>query len=191
MRTLFYTLLLLPLSSFAQDNPDIYIEQIGNNNQISITQEYSGNTAEITLGKSNESDNNSLTIVQQSIGQQIAQIDIPSGINNSVSINQQGTGNMVATVQGLNGSANAIMINQSGSSNNTFNLIATAGTVNNADVISVTQSGSAGADKSFTLNLNGSSGATVTVEQTNPYTANSGSMTIQCTVCGTYSYIRH
>jgi hypothetical protein len=64
-----------------------------------------------------------------------------------------------------------------------------ANTNNVNNTISATQSGSA--QKDFTLNMNGSNGATVTVQQTNPAQANTGSMTIQCTTCGAYSYIRN
>jgi hypothetical protein len=58
--------------------------------------------------------------------------------------------------------------------------------------VNATQSGGVGADKSFSLNMNGTTGATVTVQQTNPTQSNSGSMSISCTSgsCGGYSYIR-
>jgi len=121
----------------------------------------------------------------------IAGIDLQSGINNTFNVIQGGSGNNVAKINGVVGDANGISVTQSGASNNTFILSTTAGTLNSANTVNVTQSGNSGADKSFSLTLNGSSGATVTVIQDNPTVSNSGSMTISCLICGSYSYIRH
>jgi len=170
----------------------VTIDQIGNNNQYNIKQNYSGNFVDIAVGKEGSGDNNVIGVTQDGFGQQTANIKIPNGFNNTVSVTQNGVGNMVATVQNLNGSANNITINQSGASNNTMNIIGGTGTTNNANTINATQSGNAGADKSFTLNMNGTNGANVTIQQTNPTQSNTGSMSIQCyTNCGSYSYIRN
>ena len=175
----------------AADNT-VIIDQVGSNNQYIITQDYTGNSINISVGKDSASDNNVIGITQGGFGQQTSNIKIPSGINNTVTVTQNGVGNMVATVDNMNGSANNITINQSGASNNTMNIIGGTGTTNNANTINATQSGNAGADKTFTLNMNGTNGANVTVQQTNPNQSNSGSMSIQCyTNCGSYSYIRN
>lgn len=166
----------------------ITIDQVGSNNQYTITQDYTGNKVDI----SNTGDSNVIGIMQGGFGQQTSNIKLTNGISNTVSVNQNGTGNMIATVQNMNGSANNITVNQTGASNNTMNIIGATGTTNNANTINATQSGNAGADKSFTLNMNGTNGANVTVQQTNPNQSNSGSMNIQCsTNCGNYSYIRN
>jgi hypothetical protein len=103
---------------------------------------------------------------------------------------QDGSGNHTAAIQNLNGAANNINFSQTGAGNHSMTITGVAGTTNSGDVITSTQSGGAGADKSFQLNLNGTSGAVVNVQQTNPTTPNAGSMTIQCVTCGTYNYIR-
>jgi N-acetylglucosamine kinase-like BadF-type ATPase len=107
---------------------------------------------------------------------------------NYVGIKQQGPGLQTTKIELLNASNNIISVDQSGSANHTFNLTSAASTSNINNTITATQSGSAA--KEFTLNMNGSNGAQVTVQQTNPTQANTGSMTIQCTTCGSYSYIR-
>jgi hypothetical protein len=123
-------------------------------------------------------------------GKKIANVEITLGINNGVNILQQGAGNHTAAIQNLNGSSNNINIGQTGTGNHSLTITSAVGSINSGDTITATQSGGAGADKSFQLNLNGTSGATVNVQQTNPTTPNTGSMTIQCTTCGTYNYIR-
>jgi hypothetical protein len=184
-----YLLFLLSFSVFAADN-QINIEQVGNNNQYAITQEYTGKTVSISLGGVASSDNNTVSITQQDTGSHSASVELPNGINNGVSITQSGGGNQTTSIQNFIGTSNNITVNQSGASNNTFNVIGT--NINNANTISATQSGLSGADKSFTLNMNGTNGASVTVQQTNPIQSNSGSMSIQCyTGCGNYSYIRN
>ena len=82
----------------------------------------------------------------------------------------------------------ALPICQIGAGNHSMTVTGGVGTTNSGDTINATQSGSG--DKTFQLNLNGTTGATVNVQQTNPTTPNSGSMTIQCITCGTYNYIR-
>jgi hypothetical protein len=184
-------LLLFPLVCFAQNNPNIYINQVGDNNTYNVSQEYSGDYIKITAGFMSPVDGNSFTVTQNGTGSLIAGIDLQSGINNTFNVIQGGSGNNVAKINGVVGDANGISVTQSGASNNTFILSTTAGTINSANTVNVTQSGNSGADKSFSLTLNGSSGATVTVIQDNPTVSNSGSMTISCLICGSYSYIRH
>ena len=101
---------------------------------------------------------------------------------------QDGSGNHTASIQNLNGAANNINFSQTGAGNHSMIVTGAPGTTNSGDTINSTQSGSA--DKLFQLNLNGTTGATINVLQTNPTTPNSGSMSIQCTTCGTYNYTR-
>ena len=119
-----------------------------------------------------------------------AKVEIPSGINNGITLNQDGAGNHYAGIQNLSGTANNITVGQSGAGNHTMAISGATGTTNNGNTITAEQSGGAGADKSFQLNLNGTAGATVNIQQTNPTTPNTGSMTIQCVTCGTYNYTR-
>ena len=168
----------------------VYVDQIGSNNTVVIGQDGTAHSATLTMGKDSPVDNTYIAITQQGTGAKATTIDIPSGINNSVVMFQDGAGNHTAAIQNLNGSANNINVGQTGAGNHTMNITGAAGSTNSGDTITATQSGGAGADKSFQLNLNGTSGATVNVQQTNPITPNSGSMTIQCITCGTYNYLR-
>ena len=171
----------------------IYIEQIGANNTFTVNQDGSGHSASIKTGLGGSVDTSSVSITQQGTGSKTASVELTSGYSNSVTINQDGTGQHSTNVQNYTGSANSISISQTGAANNTFNVIGGTGSINNANTISATQSGNAGADKSFTLNMNGTTGAAVTVQQTNPTQSNSGSMSINCVsgACGSYSYIRN
>lgn len=171
----------------AADNT-VMIDQIGTGNQTSIIQDGSGNTAAVKLGAMGDVDYTTISITQQG-NNKLAKVEIPSGVNNGVSIQQDGTGNHIANIQNLNGSANNITIGQTGAGNHTFNVVADPGTTNSGNTINANQSGNG--NKQFDLTLSGTSGATVTVQQTNPTQSNSGSMNIQCTTCGAYSYIRN
>ena len=188
---IFVGLAFIPKKAFAAD-ATISISQIGDNNTINIAQYNAAHNASIDLGKTSNVDNTNITIEQKDSGIKTASVEIPSGINNGINILQQGTGNHLASIQNLNGSGNNISINQDGSGNHEFNVIGGSGTTNNGNNINATQSGGAGADKWFQVNLNGSTGATVNVQQTNPTQANQASMNIQCSGnCGTWSYIKN
>jgi hypothetical protein len=192
----------------AQPN-SIYIDQIGNSNQITIVQDGTGHTAGVAIGTYLPTNTNDLTtgygigtqgyvglaefntvnIQQQGPGTKTATAEIASGSYNNVTVFQDGTGNHTAAIQNLTGSNNNLSISQTGSGNHSMTVSSGANTTNSNDTVTATQSGAG--DKSFTLNLNGTNGASVTVQQTNPTQANSGSMTIQCVTCGAYSYIRN
>lgn len=195
--------------SWAQPNY-IYVDQIGSNNTVEINQDGSGHVAGVATGgylptNSNDlktgynigtqpylgtvtSDFNSVNITQQGAGSKTATVEIPNGSYNNITTFQDGTGNHTAAVQNLQGNSNNISIFQDGGGNHSMNIVGGTGTTNSNNAINTTQTGSG--DKSFTLNLNGTNGAQVTVQQTNPTTPNSGSMSIQCTTCGTYNYTR-
>ena len=164
----------------------IYIDQIGNNNQIKVEQDGTGHLVGIALGAYLPANDNDLK-TGYNIG---TNPYLGSGVSeyNDIRVKQQGPGMQTTKIELPNASSNLIIVDQSGSANHTFNITSGANTTNINNNISATQSGSAAKD--FTLNMNGSNGATVTIQQTNPTQANSGSMTIQCTTCGAYSYIR-
>jgi Curlin associated repeat len=184
-------LVLFCFSAYAADNT-ITIDQVGDNNTISITQDGAGHSATLTLGKTSAADNTNINITQQGIGAKTATVEIPAGINNGVVMFQDGAGNHTANIQNLIGSANNIGISQTGAGSHSMTITGVAGTTNNNNTIDVTQSGGAGADKTFNLWLNGATGAGVTVQQTNPTQANQGGMNIQCNPCGSgWSYIRN
>ena len=186
-----YLLLILSFSAFAADNT-INIQQIGNNNTVAILQDGSGHTSTVNLGANSNVDNTSIYIDQKDSGIKTTSVEIKSGVNNGINILQQGAGNHIASIQNLNGSGNNISISQNGSGNNEFNVIGGAGTTNSGNTINATQSGGAGADKWFQVNLLGATGATVNVQQTNPTQANQASMNIQCSSnCGSWSYVRN
>jgi len=183
-------LLLLLFCTSAWADSGIYIDQVGSNNQITITQDGDGHSINLTLGKDSPLDNSIINITQQGLGAKNANIDMPGGYNNTVRVSQDGNGSQTANITSLSGAANSVDITQSGASNNTFNILGLG--INNANTITATQSGNAGADKSFTLNMSNTNGATVNIQQTNPSQPNTGSMSINCyTGCGTYSYIRN
>jgi len=168
----------------------VYVDQIGSNNTVVIGQDGTAHSATVTMGKDTPVDNTYVNITQQGTGAKTATVDIPGGYNNSVVMFQDGSGNHTASIQNLNGAANNMNFSQTGAGNHSLTVTGVAGSTNSGDTVTATQSGGAGADKSFQLNLNGTSGATVNIQQTNPTTPNSGSMSIQCVTCGTYNYTR-
>ncbi len=202
-------LLLFPLTVLAQStqwNPNIYIDQVGDNNTINITQSDGNHYARVaigtnlpseswvnanspTTGSTASSDANYIRITQQGTGDKKTAVEIPNGHSNSIILFQDGVGNHTTTIQNLVGNANSINSNQTGSSNHTLAITGQSGTTNSGNTITSTQSGTG--DKSFSLGLNGTAGATVTIQQTNSTQANTGSMAIQCTTCGSYSYVRN
>ena len=169
----------------------IYIEQIGSYNSITVNQDGLGHTASITMGSSSGVDNTTVAIDQKDSGAKTATVNISGGINNSVDILQQGAGNHTASITNLNGIANSITINQGGTGKHTLEIVGAAGSQNNGNTVTATQTGGAGADKTFNLGLNGWN-TNVTIEQTNPTTPGQASMNISCgNSCGTqpWSYI--
>lgn len=176
--------------AYSADN-NLIIDQSGNNNTISVLQDGIGHSATITTGTTSQSDSNNISIEQRDYGIKTATVQIPNGSNNGISILQQGTGNHTAAITNLRGSGNSIAIDQSGAGNHEFNVVNGTGTTNTGNTINASQSGGSGADKYFNLNLNGTVGSTVTVQQTNPTQTNTGSLSIQCGSCGSYSYIRN
>jgi len=170
----------------------IQIDQIGSNNTITVDQQGDGHIAKLRIGETSSVDYTTIAITQQGAAK-IANVEIKSGINNSANIQQDGNGNHNAAIQNLNGSGNQMNITQTGSGSHSFTVTAGAGTTNDANVLNAQQSGGAGADKTFNLWLNGSTGANVSVQQNNPNTASQGGMNIQCMpgTCGNFSYIRN
>jgi hypothetical protein len=183
--------LLLSTNIYAQNQNTIYIEQIGSYNSVTVAQDGSGHSATVTMGLSSAVDNTVVAIDQKDSGAKTATVNIPGGFNNSVSILQQGAGNHTAAITNLNGIANNITINQGGAGNHTMEIVGAAGSQNNGNTINTLQTGGVGADKTFNLGLSGWN-TNVTIEQTNPTTANQSSMNITCgNSCGTtpWSYI--
>ena len=150
----------------------VYIDQIGDNNQIYIVQQDSDAKQAAVLMKG---DSNEVTIVQGGSGNHTAMVapgtsGAMGAVNdgNTIGISQSGAGNHSATVQLNDTSANGY------------------------NTATITQDGGVGADKSFTLQLSGSH-IGVTVTQDNPTVADSSSMSISCYTgsCTGYSYTRH
>jgi hypothetical protein len=169
-------LLLLPTIAFAQQPPPklpaagnfVYIDQIGNNNTIVVSQE--------------DSDRKQAAIIS-------------NGDNNDMSIVQQGTGNHTALISSFNSaisnSNNILNITQQGAGNHTASIISNGSNGSNNDA-RILQKGGVAADKQFTLQLQGS-GIGATVIQDNLTTPDSGTMSIQCLTppCNGYSYTKH
>jgi len=175
MRRLLFLLWITPASAAS-----VYIDQVGNGNNIFVEQVVSGNPQATIL---NQGDNNYLTIVQEGGGDHAAFIGTPPtsmGVNGTLNTN---------TSAGSNNN-NTLTILQNGSGNHTAAINLDASTSNNNNIATITQTGDA--NKNFVLNLSGS-GIGATVLQDNPLTPDSGSMSIQCLTppCSGYSYTKH
>ena len=190
-----YLLLALLISTaHAQQNTGIYIDQIGDNNNINITQDSSATQfIRITMGKGSNVDNTNVTVDQKDGGTKSAIIDLVNGINNSVNILQQGTGNHTASIQNFMGSGNGITVNQNGAGRHEFIVANDNSVTNSGNTITGNQSGGLGSDKWFKVYMNGAIGATVNVLQNNAVTPDSASMNVQCAAgtCGTFSYTKN
>lgn len=191
--SLIFVVICLVVSCACFADNTVNIEQIGDNNSISVDQRDSnGHSATVSLGKTSAVDYTTLSILQQGTGIKTASVEIKSGINNGINISQDGAGAHTAAIQNLIGSSNSINITQQGAGNHSFTISNNNSSTNNGNTINATQSGGTGADKTFNLYLNGATGAGVTVLQTNPSTADQGGMNIQCNTCGNgWSYIKY
>ena len=148
----------------------VYIEQVGSNNIVYVEQKDIDIKA---VNIVNTGDNNDFSISQQGMGNHIASISPSSGAKNSVNNN------------------NTISIQQSGAGNHTAVVSLDDPVANSNNVASIVQAGGVGANKQFTLQLQGS-GIGVNVLQDNATMPNSGTMVIQCLTppCNGYSYTR-
>jgi len=172
------TLLALILSITSAQAGSVYIDQVGNGNDLYISQYGMGDHRSIML---NEGNNNDLSIIQQDSGDHTAFIGTPPlGIANGSYVTTPGQGN--------HGNDFTIYQKDSGDHTAAINLDHSVVNSNNSAVID--QEGAA--IKQFTLNLSGSN-IGVTVIQDNPTTADSGSMSIQCYTgtCQGYTYTKH
>jgi hypothetical protein len=150
----------------------VYIEQIGNNNSAYVEQVDDGEQRALIV---THGDGNDITILQHGSGSHMASIG-PDGATAANSINN----------------SNEITILQTGDGNHSASVVMSDTAANSNNTASITQSGGAGADKQFTLQLSGSNiGATVV--QDNPTVPDSSSMSIQCYTgsCTGYSYVKH
>jgi len=170
MRLVLFLWLSMTSIALAQTIPPtgnfVYIDQIGDNNNINVLQQDSDRQRALIL---NQGDGNIIGILQQGTGQHTASItnnSIATNNNNNIlSIEQVGTGNHMASI---------LLNNSAGASNNTA---------------TISQAGGVGANKQFTLELQGSR-IGVSVIQDNPTTPDSSTMSIQCLTppCNGYSY---
>jgi len=174
-RIIFASSILLQTSAYAQSPPSygnfVYIDQIGNSNTTTVEQ-YDNEKKQAAVV--NNGDNNDFYILQQGTGNHIAAITPSSGAANATNNN------------------NNFSISQSGAGNHTASILMMDTTANSNNTASITQSGGVGANKQFTLQLQGS-GIGATVVQDNPTTPDSASMSIQCVSppCTGYSYTKH
>lgn len=147
----------------------VYVEQVGDGNVITVDQMDSDHKQAAII---NQGNNNFLEILQSGSANHTAiitqQYPNAQNNNNTLGIIQTGTGAHTASI---------ILTNPAANSNNTA---------------SITQAGNAGAEKQFTLQLNGS-GIGAQVIQDNLLTPDRGSMAITCVAppCSGYSYVKH
>lgn len=176
MRTL-AILLLLTTSALAGNV--VYIDQVGDNNHITIKQNDGDSQTAIVLNQGNGNEQN---IAQQGPGTDQAFIGTPpAGMSQ---------GQFLPNSSAPTNSSNLLSIVQMGAGNHTAAINLDSTISNNNNTASILQSGDA--NKSFVLNLSGS-GIGATVIQDNPTVADSASMSIQCLSppCTGYSYIKH
>jgi hypothetical protein len=168
----------------------VYIDQIGSGNQTTVVQDGTGHYANLTTGAVSSADYNVFSILQQGAAKS-ATIELKSGINNTFAVQQDGIGNHIAAIQNMIGSGNNVNITQQGAGNHSFTVTNPNNATNNGNTVTATQSGGAGADKTFNLQFNGATGAGVAVIQTNPTQPDQGGMNIQCNPCGSgWSYTK-
>ena len=148
----------------------VYIDQVGSNNTIYVEQKDTEIKAAMIM---NNGDNNDFSVTQEGTGNHIAAISPSKAGINSVNNN------------------NIVSIQQSGAGNHTASVLFDDPVANSNNVASIVQAGGAGANKQFTLQLQGS-GITANVLQDNATTPNTGTMAIQCLTppCTGYSYTR-
>lgn len=148
----------------------VYIDQIGNNNTTYVEQKDIDIKSALVV---NKGDNNDFSITQQGMGNHIAAITPSSNSPNS------------------NNHNNIVSIQQSGAGNHTASVLFDDPIANSNNIVSMVQAGGVGANKQFTLQLQGS-GITANVLQDNATVPNTGSMAIQCLTppCTGYSYTR-
>jgi hypothetical protein len=169
----------------------VYVDQIGSGNQTTIVQDGERHSAIITTGSVSPTDYNMFSIMQQG-APKTASIELKAGINNTFNIQQDGPGNHTASIQNMIGSGNNINVTQQGAGNHTLTVTNPWNSTNNGNTVNATQSGGAGADKTFNLYFSGATGAGVTINQTNPTTPDQAGMNIQCNPCGSgWSYTKY
>ena len=145
----FIIVFLLAVGVCQAQNNYVYIDQVGDNNQITITQDGTGHLAAVAIGATLPAYVNDLKT-----GYGIGTTPyIGPGVSeyNTVSIVQQGPASHTTTVELPRASNNIITVDQSGSANHSLKISSTANTNNINNTISATQSGSA--EKSFALTL--------------------------------------
>ena len=171
--------IFLLLTGSAAAGNMVYIDQVGDNNHISIKQNDGDNKSAIVL---NQGDGNEQNIAQRGLGTDQAFIGTPP-----VGMSQ---GQFLPNTTAQTNSNNLLSIVQMGTGNHTAAINLDSTVSNNNNTASILQSGDA--NKSFTLQLSGS-GIGATVVQDNPTVADSASMSIQCLSppCTGYSYIKH
>jgi hypothetical protein len=176
MIILFYFLMCVSAAAQVGQHPPVppqsgnfvYVEQVGDGNILNIDQM--------------DSDHKQAAFILQ-------------GDNNLGRILQSGAGNHTAIITQQSSNAqnnnNVLGIRQSGSGANMASIILTNPVANNGNYASIMQAGNAGAEKQFTLQLNGS-GINATVVQDNLSQADRGSLSISCVAppCSA-SYVKH
>lgn len=158
-------LILLLFVTAANAQSVVYIDQVGDFNNVNVTQTTTPKSTNITS----------------------------SGSFNTIDVLQQGTGNHTLSIQNLKGSNNIMNLSQNGSGSHELNILNVAGTTNNSNNIISNQTGGIGSNKWFNIYLNGTTGANISVTQDNATTPDSASMSIQCLTppCGTWTYVKH
>ena len=173
---------LLTTTAMAQST--VYIDQVGNNNNMFVSQTAAEGSTAIIL---NNGDSNNMSIRQDGIGTHSAFIGTPP--SQTLSTTTPGNQNFVWN-NASNNSNNILTILQTGSGHHVAAINLDGNTNNNNNTASIVQSGNV--NKSFVLNLSGS-GIGATVVQDNLTTPDAASMSITCLAppCSGYSYIKH
>jgi hypothetical protein len=177
-------LIFLLMTTTAMAQSTVYIDQVGNNNNVLVSQTAAEGSTAIIL---NNGDGNNLSIRQDGIGLHSAFIGTPP--SQTLSTFAPGNQNFVWN-NSSNNSNNIFTILQTGSGNKVAAINLDSTTNNNNNTASIVQGGNA--NKSFALNLSGS-GISATVVQDNQTTPDAASMSITCLAppCSGYTYTKH
>jgi hypothetical protein len=142
-----FLFLIIPISVFAADNT-IYVDQIGDNNQIVIEQSsYLNTIGNFTEPVIIRGDHNSISVTQDLNNKSHAEL---IGNSNTLSISQS-SGQSVRTT--VNGNNNTLDFTQLNSANKSINAVITG----NDNIISASQTGAGQHQLSLSLNGNGHS----------------------------------
>ena len=126
-----YLLFFISLNVYAIDA--VYIDQIGNHNNVLVSQTGENKTGIININN----DNNSINLEQKDTGEQYAIISA-SGGNKNIDVLQQGSGSHVANIT-LTGNSSSLNLLQTGNTQQSYSINFNCATVGGCQPIQIQQ----------------------------------------------------